>query len=208
MANHLDVKRVHDVRLEHFLEQVMRTLERRVRGEHPQAPRNAVDVRIDRHGRTPEVEEQDDRGRLSADPRQRGQPLARLRQRQLAKKREVPGATGRLVHLGQDVLDALRLGRCQAARAEHVLQLIGWRGQHFGPGRVTLSQRGEGAERIRVSGVLREDRQDQLADGIDPRTGPGRVFIPLAQPLQHHAGQAAALPPVGRTLLRARTARH
>jgi hypothetical protein len=106
------------------------------------------------------------------------------------------------------VLDALRLGRCQASGPDHVLQLIGRRGEHVVPGRVTLAQGGEGAERVHVGRVLRQDRQHQLAHRIDARTRPGGMVVALAEPIEDDLCQPSPLPSIGRPLLRARAARH
>ena len=124
------------------------------------------------------------------------------------RKDEVPGAVGGGVHLGQHVLDAPRLRRRQAAGPDDVLELVGRRGEHRVPVGIARAERGEGAERVRVGRVLRQDREHQLADRVDPRTGPGRMVVPLAQPIEHDVRQLPALPPIGRPLLRARALRH
>ena len=51
----------------------------------------------------------------------------------VAQEAEVPGAVRRGVDLGEDVLDAPRLRRRQAAGPDHVLQLVGRRGEHGVP---------------------------------------------------------------------------
>jgi hypothetical protein len=68
VADQLNVERVHLLRRKDRLEQVVRPGEWRARREHPESRGDAVDVGVDRQLRPPEGEEQDDRGRLAADP--------------------------------------------------------------------------------------------------------------------------------------------
>ena len=89
----------------------------RVEGQLQARRRELVDQRfgVDRHRRPAEVEQEHDRGGLAADPRQRRQPLTCLVERQGPEEAKVPGPAGRGVDLGEDVLNALRLGGSQAA---------------------------------------------------------------------------------------------
>ena len=62
--------------------------------------------------------------------------------------------------------------------------------------------RREGAVRVHVGGVLRQDREHQLADDVEARTRPGRVVVPLPKPLQDHLHQRPPPATVRRELLR------
>src|SRR3990170_8053978 len=65
VADELDVERVHLIGLEHLLEQIVSLHQGGPGREHPETRSHAVDVRVDRQLWPPEVEEEDDRRRLT-----------------------------------------------------------------------------------------------------------------------------------------------
>src|SRR5438132_3837436 len=161
VPDQLDMERVDLLIVQHVLEQVVGAQQWRARRQHAKPAGDPIDMGVHRQGGPAEAEQEHDGRRLAPDAGQRREPVSRLAERKGRQEGEIPGAAGIGAHLGEHVLDARRLGRRQAAGSDHVGQLVERRLQHVIPGRVTGSQRGEGAERVDVGGVLRKDGEYQ-----------------------------------------------
>ncbi len=163
------------------LERVLSLRRRQLRRHEAEAAGDAVDVRVDRQPRPAEAEEEHAGRRLRTDRRQRPQPFSRLHQRCLPEKVEVEAAAARL-DLGQHRLQARRFRRRQATGTDRLLDRRDRRCQHRLPVGEALEQPREGAARVRVRRVLREQRQHQLAHRVAVRP-PLRLAVEGLEPL-------------------------
>src|SRR5687768_14373661 len=121
-----------------------------------------MDVRIDREAGLAEGEEHYAGRRLRADSRQGSEPFSCLRVRQGPEKLQVKAPATR-VNLAEDRLQSRRLRRREAAGPDRVLDVAYGCIEHRLPVRIALEEAREGAPGVGISGVLREQRQDQLA---------------------------------------------
>ena len=165
VPHQVDVRGVHVLRLRtgERGQLGVRLLGRRLRGDQPEPPRHPMHVRVDRHDRPLEGEEQHAGRGLGPDPRQPRQVRLRLGVGHVVELRQV-GLARALAHRREDRLDARRLGVREPAERDRLLDRRDRRVAHLGPAREARLERREGAVGVHVGGVLREDRVDELVD--------------------------------------------
>ena len=148
----------------------------RARRDQAQPQRHPVDVRVDRHHGHIQAEQQDTARGFGADPGKRHQPGDRLGRRKPAEPVEVrPAVLGELCEHG---LDARRLLRGQAARAQHVLELRRGGVAHLLPGREPLAHGCIGTLAVAIARVLAQDREHELVQRRQPAVNPRRSVAP------------------------------
>src|SRR3954466_10636606 len=145
---------------------VVKLLERRAGAEEPEPCPHARDVGVHRDVALAEREQQDTRGGLAADARQRGQPCPALFDARVRQPAEVVA-----VELPQDRLDAGGLDLRDAAGADRRLHLGVRRVPDRLPAPEALAQAQEGAGAVASARGLREDGEDQLVERPAVRRG-------------------------------------
>lgn len=148
-----------------LLEGGVRLLRRQLRGDEGKALRDALDVRIDGHGRHPQGEEQHTGGGLRPHAGQSAQPRPRVLERHLAQELQVPAGRTRR-HGVKDRLDARPLLLGQAPVLDGRDQFAHGRRRHLVPGVITAQELYEGAPAVRVRRVLREHGEDEFGDAV------------------------------------------
>lgn len=126
MLNHIQVESVEliTIRAKLLLQYLMGRLGSHRRGNQPEPARHAMDVRVDRHRRHSQAEEQNARGSLGANPRQASQRGSGGRHGQSGQPIEIQGAA--LCQDGADHrLDAGSLLIGEAAAANRRREFIG-----------------------------------------------------------------------------------
>ena len=131
----------------------------------PQPLRHPMHMRVHGQGRPPQGEHQHAGHRLGADTSQRAQPLLRLRQRHPRQERQVEGAAA-TPHLFQDCPNSRRLHPGQTANLDLRRYLLRVSRHQLLPGGKTSPQASESTQGVCVGGILGEDREHQLRDGV------------------------------------------
>ena len=148
------------------------------RADEPQPAADPVDVRVDGHGRHSQGKAEDDARRFGADAGQLPQPVPRFAHRHLPQKGQVQGAAVEFPDAVQRRFDARGFYPGQAAPGDGRLNVrdggVGYRFQRAEP----LHQAAEGALRVAVGGVLRQDGEHQLVGRLQARlVGEGAVLV-------------------------------
>ena len=148
------------------------------RADEPQSPADAVDVGVDGHSRHSQGKAEDDARRFGADAGQLPQPVPRFAHRHLPQKGQVQRAAVQFPDAVQRRFDARGFYFGQAAPGDGRLDVVdsgvGHRFQRAEP----LHQVAEGALRVAVGGVLRQDGEYQLVGRLQARlVGKGAVFV-------------------------------
>ena len=148
------------------------------RADEPQPPADPVDVRVDGHSRHSQGKAEDDARRFGADAGQLPQPVPRFAHRHLPQKGQVQRAAVQFPDAVQRRFDARGFYFGQAAPGDGRFNVgdggVGHRFQRAEP----LHQVAEGALRVAVGGVLRQDGEYQLVGRLQARlVGKGAVFV-------------------------------
>ena len=155
-------------------------------GDQPETLRHPQDVGVHGEGGHAEGEQEQDVRRLHAHPGEGGEVLPRLGKRHPTK--EVEGVAAPLLpDPRQRAEDRLRLRLGEPAHPDRLLELRRSRGGKLGERGKTFRQAVVRAVAVGVGGVLRKDRQDEVADRL-PLVG--AEFRP-AEPAGEQAGDLA-----------------
>src|ERR1035437_2345666 len=211
---------VHLVGAQHCQVVVVGLVRVRLRRDQANALAYPMDMAVDRHERRAEAEEQDDRGGLLADARDRAEPVAGIQRRLAAEElQRVAAAVGeqcaqrgldtgaflRGESAGSNDVDQLGdrgslhgrpVGRGQArqplaAPAREVARL-GSSALRYWCGWIGGSERRETRFGVGVGAVLSEDREDELAGWVQAVL-PHRPTVDLGEAIEDERHQAGAL---------------
>lgn len=124
MLNEEYVCFVHAFVRDQCFKQLMRALRRRSLRNEPEPQCDAMNVRVHRHHRPVEAEEQHARSGLRANAVQQGEPVTRVTFGHVSKKRQVKPA-GTLLHFAQCLLDSGGLHVRQSTSSDRVSDQFG-----------------------------------------------------------------------------------